>query len=289
MNVYFSIFLFLSSSISILNAFELKEFLRIKIPDNYLFVKTNFGPSINCRNDGSFICGQEGYPNPWAVVVNRKNKYYFFKPNNWVADFRTNQIDSGTANGILYVVNQEIQNYTGSRINTQYMIRLIGDDSVIFFESAGGEMKTNIVKITNSKRTLISSTNESKNQNYIKKSDYDGQIIQTQLLKNGFIGNGISSESHSNQFLILAEIDDNYIVFNRLTDSEVIDASRIVLDSENNQDIKLNLFNTTGNYLRVQSSTNLINWSTFKTIKNEQSLEIVVPANQKQEFIRAIE
>ena len=263
----------------------MKEFLRIKIPDSYLFVKTNFGPSINCRNDGSFICKGSG----WAVVVNRKNKYYFFKPYIWAADFRTNQIDTGTLNGILYVVNQEIQNFSNVEITTDWMIRLIGDDSVIFLETTGGEMKTNIVKITNSKRALISSTNESKTLTYIKKIDYDGQIIQTQLVKPPMALSPKSSESHSNQFFITTEIDDNYIVFNRLTDSEVIDASRIVLDSENNQDIKLNLFNTTGNYLRVQSSTNLINWSTFKTIKNEQSLQIAVPANKPKEFIRAIE
>jgi hypothetical protein len=40
--------------------------------------------------------------------------------------------------------------------------------------------------------------------------------------------------------------------------------------------------------LNIQSSTNLIDWNTFKTIKNEPSLEIVVPANKRQEFIRAI-
>ena len=41
--------------------------------------------------------------------------------------------------------------------------------------------------------------------------------------------------------------------------------------------------------LNIQSSTNLIDWNTFKTIKNEPSLEIVVPANKPKEFIRAIE
>jgi len=39
----------------------------------------------------------------------------------------------------------------------------------------------------------------------------------------------------------------------------------------------------------MKSSTNLIDWNTFKTIQNEASLEIVVPANEPKEFIRAIE
>ena len=41
--------------------------------------------------------------------------------------------------------------------------------------------------------------------------------------------------------------------------------------------------------VNIQSSTNLIDWNTVKTIQNEPSLEIVVPANKPQEFIRAIE
>jgi len=39
----------------------------------------------------------------------------------------------------------------------------------------------------------------------------------------------------------------------------------------------------------MKSSTNLIDWNTFKTIKNESSLDIVVPENKPKEFIRAVE
>ena len=41
--------------------------------------------------------------------------------------------------------------------------------------------------------------------------------------------------------------------------------------------------------LNIQSSTNLIDWNTFKTIQNEPSLEVVIPSNKPKEFIRAIE
>jgi hypothetical protein len=38
--------------------------------------------------------------------------------------------------------------------------------------------------------------------------------------------------------------------------------------------------------LNIQSSTNLIDWSTFKTIQNEPSLKIVVPANKPNELLK---
>ena len=61
-----------------------------------------------------------------------------------------------------------------------------------------------------------------------------------------------------------------------------------VLSSKNNS-INLGLITESTNQLNIQSSTNLIDWNTFKTIQNEPSLEIVVPANKPKEFIRAIE
>ena len=53
--------------------------------------------------------------------------------------------------------------------------------------------------------------------------------------------------------------------------------------------IKATVNNPEQALLNIQSSTNLIDWNTFKTIQNEPSLEIVVPANQPKEFSRAIE
>jgi len=43
------------------------------------------------------------------------------------------------------------------------------------------------------------------------------------------------------------------------------------------------------NRLKHNLQKNLIDWNTFKMIKNKPSLETVVPANKPKEFIRAIE
>jgi hypothetical protein len=61
------------------------------------------------------------------------------------------------------------------------------------------------------------------------------------------------------------------------------------LGSSQNSSLTATINNPEQTIINIQSSTNLIDWNTFKTIKNEPSLEVVIPANKKQEFIRAIE
>ncbi len=94
----------------------------------------------------------------------------------------------------------------------------------------------------------------------------------------------------SNKSVITTELKDGYIYFYRLTDSDLLSSpNRITLGSSQNGSLTATVNNPEQALLNIQSSTNLINWNTFKTIKNEPSLEIFVPTNNKQEFIRAIE
>jgi len=89
---------------------------------------------------------------------------------------------------------------------------------------------------------------------------------------------------------ITYELKDGFIYFYRLTDSDLLSSpNRIILGSSQNGPLTATVNNPEQALLNIQSSTNLIDWNTFKTIKNEPSLEIVVPANKKQEFLRAIE
>ena len=64
---------------------------------------------------------------------------------------------------------------------------------------------------------------------------------------------------------------------------------KLKIFSGKNNSINIGFLTESTNQLNIQSSTNLIDWNTFKTIKNEPSLEIVVPSNKPKEFIRAIE
>ena len=90
--------------------------------------------------------------------------------------------------------------------------------------------------------------------------------------------------------IITYELKDGFVYFYRLTDADLLSSpNRITLGSSQNGSLTATVNNPEQALLNIQSSTNLIDWNTFKTILNEPSLEIVVPANKPQEFIRAIE
>jgi hypothetical protein len=89
---------------------------------------------------------------------------------------------------------------------------------------------------------------------------------------------------------ITYELKDGFIYFYRLTDSDLLSSpNRITVGSNQNGLLTATVKNPEQALLNIQSSTNLIDWNTFKTIQNEPSLEIVVPANKQKEFIRATE
>ena len=112
-----------------------------------------------------------------------------------------------------------------------------------------------------------------------------------------FINNTINSktyDSYDEKTVIVAKINTEAsnisIIFYRLTDPDFLPSlNRITLGSSQNGSLTATVNNPEQAFLNIQSSTNLIDWNTFKTIKNEPSLEIVVPANKPKEFIRAIE
>ena len=90
--------------------------------------------------------------------------------------------------------------------------------------------------------------------------------------------------------LYFSEDTGDEIVVYRITDSDLLSSpNRITLGSSQNGSLTATVNNPEQALLNIQSSTNLIDWNTFKTIKNEPSLGIVVPANKTQEFIRAVE
>ena len=112
----------------------------------------------------------------------------------------------------------------------------------------------------------------------------------------GRTSNQIWSPFHSaeidvnSKHIITYELKDGYIYFYRLTDADLLSSpNRITLGSSQNGSLTSTVNNPEQAFLNIQSSTNLIDWNTFKTIRNEPSLEIVIPANKPKEFIRAIE
>ena len=148
-------------------------------------------------------------------------------------------------------------------------------------------------KISATSKELIDSNGTSVNKVKITKYDSSGKILRT----SSFDGKlpEISDESDGGpdvNYQIFVNIEDDYICFYRIDFNEAMTANnsiKLKISSSKNNSINVGFLTESTNKLNIQSSTNLIDWNTFKTIQNEPSLEIIVPANKPKEFIRAIE
>jgi hypothetical protein len=128
----------------------------------------------------------------------------------------------------------------------------------------------------------------------ISKYNHENKLVEKKIipalntLRNP--GPGFYTESPNAKHVFAAEIKDGYIYFYRLTDADLLSSpNRITLGSSQNGLLTATVNNPEQAILNIQSSTNLIDWNTFKKIQNEPSLEVVIPANKPKEFIRAIE
>jgi hypothetical protein len=99
-----------------------------------------------------------------------------------------------------------------------------------------------------------------------------------------------NDENNISRLILASELKDGFVYFYKFTDSDLLSTpNRITLGSSQNGSLTATVNNPEQALLNIQTSTNLIDWNTFKTIQNEPSLEIVVPANKPKEFIRAVE
>ncbi len=278
---------------------DLEFYLRVPIPTNaVLWPPVMLKPNIISRNDGALIV--ENFSNPNIGIAVRPNKTYFFYKQK--EEFSTNnyKVLSAITQGNIVT---EIQETTGSGIS-----KTISSDTILKTLSNKGVI---IESVTNSSTTIYRHrvvrqieppghiSGEQIYSSTIKESSlvfekYDGNhnLIDTKYFNENIKASpyDINSIQSSQSFKIYAEFKPGYIYFYRLTDSDLLSSpNRITLGSSQNGSLTATVNNPEQTVLNIQSSTNLIDWNTFKTIKNEPSLEIVVPANKPKEFIRAIE
>jgi hypothetical protein len=278
---------------------DLEFYLRVPIPTNVvLWPPVMLKPNIISRNDGAFIV--ENFSNPNIGIAVRPNKTYFFYKQK--EEFSTNnykvisQIIQGN-------IATEIQESTVSGIS-----KIISSDTILKTLSNKGVI---IESVTNSSTAIyrdrvvriieppghisgerVYSSTIKESALVIQKYDGNHNLIDTKSFNENIKASpyDINSIQSSQSFKIYAEFKPGYIYFYRLTDSDLLSSpNRITLGSSQNGSLTATVNNPEQALLNIQSSTNLIDWNTFKTIQNEPALEIIVPANKPKEFIRAIE
>ena len=266
---------------------------------------------ISVRNDGALLSMIISKQPPRAILgicYHPSGKFAFFIPRQETNEKVTRIVSSEISNGVIFTIEEELKINKIISNDGSLIMKTISENGYMSNEKVTTTIFTNRYKISSTVRTdLISSGSYQKTQTRISKQDSNGKILSeltTDLdlsTRNLLAGNDFYSfiNSHSelgfdynpnNKMIYLSEIADGKICIYRLTDPALLSSqNRITLGSSQNGSLTATVNNPEQALLNIQSSTNLIDWNTFKTIQNEPSLEIVVPANKPKEFIRAIE
>jgi len=307
MKILFYMHIFIATTIY---AIDIELITKIKPPieiDSSSLLKM-----ISVRNDGallSMIISKQ--PGPRAILgicYHPSGKFAFFIPRQETNEKVTRFVSPEILNGVIVTIEEELNINKIISNDGSLIMKTISENGYMSNEKVTMTISTNRYKISSTVRTdLISSVSYQKTQTRISKQDSNGKILSeltTDLnlsTRNLLAGNDwfsfINNYSEfgfdynpNNKIIYLSEIADGKICIYRLTDPALLSSqNRITLGSSQNGSLTATVNNPEQALLNIQSSTNLIDWNTFKTIQNEPSLEIVVPANKPKEFIRAIE
>ena len=228
-----------------------------------------------------------------SIVMDSNGRYLRFKKETSSSSSSTNILGTIVENGVLKVIQSEKHEFieeTNDGLAIFNTFSTNGYMSVVNQQLTVGEQK---FKISATSKDLIDYIGTQFNKVKITKYDSSGKILRT-LSFDGELPQ-ISDESDGGpdvNYQIFANIEDGYICFYKIDFNEVMvsnNSIKLKILSSKNNSINVGFLTESTNQLNIQSSTNLIDWSTFKTIKNEQSLQIAVPENKPKEFIRAIE
>jgi len=285
-----------------INALGLDSQLITKIPSKELLSSEQYdakelpsGLTVRrLRNDGYFLAGDF-----WnkQVVVTDAGKYICFDSIYSSNIFLTNIVSivqnlNGETTFTIDVFNrQSITNNNGVSI-----LKTISSSGYI--SESKIRINENSVRYTVNNNGTKAETLNNTNYSFNIFTKYDSQWKPVSSIK--IYGRTSTGEMDPSSFnpeidvinkqIITFELKDGYIYFYRLTDSDLLSSpNRITLGSSQNGSLTAIVNNPEQALLNIQSSTNLIDWNTFKTIQNEPSLEVVIPANKPKEFIRAIE
>ena len=269
-----------------MNVFGLDFQFIAKVPTKLTY--QTFG-SFCDRNDGAFIYKDGEH----TILVLNNGKYFNDKSAYQINYTKTNTFIQND-NGKAIIIKEEISISSYIQNSGFVMLKTANANNFIKEEIISTNATIILYLISQDKTNIVSESSINENYTLYSKLNYSGEIIESKSAKSKLLGpkdpvrefEGFSS----NKSVITTEIKDGYIYFYRLTDSDLLSSpNRITLGSSQNGSLTATVNNPEQALLNIQSSTNLIDWNTFKTIQNEPSLEIVVPANKPKEFIRAIE
>lgn len=289
--------------LELLASFDIKS--KFKIPN--FTISPNGIKDFIFRNDGAFLCQISGidgdvwiqnHLHEFNLIVLNNGKVIFVENYSKTNFSTTNTISSGIDSGQQYNLQEINRVEIIKTINPIQILKTISPKGFLSHELINATTNTIINKLFLGNHLSVNISNDwfGLAQNLLVKYDLDFNqkekvdLGNKSLLNESTISEKTSLTTIGNRSLIFHELKDGVIYFYKVTDSDLLSSpNRITLGSSQNGSITATVNNPEQNHLNIQSSTNLIDWNTFKTIQNEPFLEIAVPAIKPKEFIRAIE
>jgi hypothetical protein len=267
---------------------------KVPIPVDINISQFNFSKSrIFAKSNGTFLWETDHALGQFGIAVKTNLQYFYYRINSFSKTATTNIISQTIQNGIETTIYDEITNETTSYINSESIFKTISPNGVIIYETGSNIESALRFKLTGSRKEMQSRivlTNFNFKR-FIKYNSSGNPVATNNISQDAPINlTYLNEDSPENKTIIFAELKNGFVHFYKVTDPDLLSSpNRITLGSSQNGSLTATVNNPEQTVLNIQSSTNLIDWNTFKTIKNEPSLEIVVPANKPKEFIRAIE
>ena len=250
------------------------------------------------RNDGAFLVatGNDNDSNSGSIgwLIKSDGNYISFLPSSANSSRTTNIVSISNENGQTVILLDEITKSYYTNNSGELLLKTASANGCLFSDDVTINTYKTTYKLISNKVDSYQEFQSVERFSIISKYNHENKLVEKKIipalntLRNS--GPGFFTESPNAKFVYAAEIKDGHIYFYRLTDSDLLSSpNRITLGSSQNGSLTATVNNPEQAILNIQSSTNLIDWNTFKTIQNEPSLKIVVPANKPKEFIRAIE
>ena len=283
-----------------INAFglDLQFHAKVPIPSNISKKAAEDLRIGSLRNDGAFLVatGYDRDSDSGSIgwLIKSDGNYISFLPSSATSSRTTNIVSISNENGQTVIFLDEI--YTSYLTNNsgELLLKTASPNGCLFNDDVIIRKYKTTYKLISNKVDSYQEFQSEEHFSIISKYNHENKLVEKKIipglntLRN--VGPGFFTESPNAKHVFTAEIKDGYIYFYRLTDSDLLSSpNRITLGSSQNGSLTATVNNPEQALLNIQSSTNLIDWNTFKTIQNEPSLEIVVPDNKPKEFIRAIE
>ena len=286
-----------------LNTFGLnfELFAKIQTP-TYIRQEDFLSSKIRSKSNGMFIWEYFYGNNKYGIAFQNSSNNFSYRPYRVTVKIYTNVISTTFQNGKNETIQDEINETITSNISGDLILRTLSQSGALVYEYGTIKKYSQKQKVIGNGKYFLGVTNITINFKRLIKYNQLYNAVSTNEIDNNSIINApnnsgldlVGDDDFLNKNVITANLlnstNGQFIIFYRLTDSDLLSSpNRITLGSSQSGSLTATVNNPEQALLNIQSSTNLIDWNTFKTIKNEPSLEIDVPANKPKEFIRAIE